>query len=111
MVKNLVHNATTGRALFNLDTDNFIIGTPNKLVDLKDDEILISHLPLADGRGGRIGVTKTVFDVGGGYRDGQDDPDDVDFIKRVKEIGSTVIYETCPRRPLPNKPFRNIFTI
>lgn len=111
VVKNLVHNEATGRVLFNLDADNFITGTPEKLATLKDDEILISHLPLADGRGGRIGVTKTVFDVVGGYRDGQADPDDVDFIKRVKEIAPTVKYETCPRRPLPNKPPKYIFTM
>lgn len=102
-VKNLAHSYAKGRVVFNLDADNYIDGCHDALLALQDNEILItteSHL--SDGRGGRIGMTKLVFKILQGYRDGQRLPDDVDLIERAMSRGYRLKRADCLIAPLKN---------
>lgn len=104
-VKNLSHAMGSGRVLFNLDSDNFIDGCHEALLDLKSTELLVTAKSyLADGRGGRIGMTQSTFKQLGGYLDGQSAPDDDDLVRRAMHSGKRLKRAECPIAPLVNTP-------
>lgn len=99
-VKNLSHAMGSGEILFNLDADNFIDNAHALLLELKPNEV-IKNIALSDGRSGRIGVYKTLFDQVGGYHDvGRSD--DGDFILRCLQVGANLIHMDCTLAPIEN---------
>lgn len=102
-VKNLNHAMGQGHILFNLDADNFIEGVHEELLELKNDEILVTNLSyLKDGRGGRIGISRDNFNRLQGYKDNQQKPDDDDFIYRSLKLGLKLKRGLCIKAPLSN---------
>lgn len=99
-VKNLAHAMGTGEILFNLDADNFIDNAHELLLDLKPDEV-IKNINNGDGRSGRIGVYKTMFDKVQGYRD-EGRNDDGDFIQRCLRAGARLKLMDCNIAPIAN---------
>lgn len=99
-VKNLSHIMGSGTILFNLDADNFIDNAHEYLLNLKPNEV-IKNIALPDGRSGRIGVHKTLFNAVGGYRDvGR--ADDGDFILRCLKAGAKLLSMNCFIAPIEN---------
>ena len=102
-VKTLSHAIGVGRVLFNLDADNYIECVHDALLDLQDNEILVTAMSyLKDGRGGRIGVTQSTYKQLGGYLDYQLKPDDDDFIIRAMQLGKRLKRADCVIAPIQN---------
>ena len=100
-VKNFSHAMAKGQILFNLDADNFIDNAHEYLLALKENEVLKNVCSTADGRSGRIGVYKTVFDKIGGYQDvGRSD--DGDFVLRCLRQGIKLKQMDCNLAPIGN---------
>lgn len=101
--KNLSHQMALGDIVFNLDADNFICNAHSALLKLKEDEILVqTPNRIFDGRSGRIGCYKQVFDQLGGYDETIIRCTDGDFIKRAAKIGKKLIATNCQTTPIPN---------
>lgn len=103
-VKHLVHSYASGEVLFNLDADNFIdIELNSKLNTLLPTELLlITHNKwLPDGRSGRIGVHRDMYNNIQGYRD-KGRNDDGDFVSQCKIKGCKIVYADCPIKPISN---------
>lgn len=99
-VKNLSHAMGAGKILFNLDADNFIDNAHEFLLQLKPNQIL-KNIALPDGRSGRIGVHRTLFDKAGGYHDvGRSD--DGDFVLRCLRVGAKLLNMNCNLTPISN---------
>ena len=99
-VKNLNHAMATGKILFNLDVDNFIGDTQSQLLALKPN-VIMKNIAILDGRSGRIGIHRTLFDKVGGYRDvGRND--DGDFVRRCLMAGAHLIHTDCSIPPINN---------
>ncbi len=99
-VKNLSHAMGTGKVLFNLDADNFIDNAHGFLLQLKPNQIL-KNIALPDGRSGRIGVHRTLFNKVGGYQDvGRSD--DGDFVLRCLRAGAKLLHMDCNLAPISN---------
>lgn len=100
-VKNFSHEMGTGDILFNLDADNFIDNAHEILLNLKENEVVKNVVSKPDGRSGRIGVYKTLFEKVGGYRDvGRSD--DGEFILRCVRSGAKLISMDCNLSPISN---------
>lgn len=100
-VKNLSHQMGLGKILFNLDADNFIDNTHALLLELKSNEVIKNVEFPQDGRSGRIGVYKALFEQVEGYRDvGRSD--DGDFILRCLQAGANLIHMDCTLAPIQN---------
>ena len=99
-VKNLAHAMGCGDILFNLDADNFIDTVHDLLLDLKPNEV-IKNINNGDGRSGRIGVYKTMFDKVQGYRD-EGRNDDGDFIRRCLIVDAKLKLMDCEIAPIAN---------
>lgn len=100
-VKNLAHAMGTGEILFNLDADNFIDNAQDYLLQLKENEVLKNVVSKQDGRSGRIGVYRTLFDKVCGYRDvGRSD--DGDFVLRCLKAGAKLKPMDCTLAPISN---------
>ena len=98
------HQIAKGNILFNLDADNFMDDqTLDRLVNLRESNIVgINPLLMkGDGRAGRIGIHRKVYDAIGGYRD-KGRNDDSDLIRRAKGIGCRLVFMPCPIRPISN---------
>ncbi len=98
--KNLSHAMGTGKILFNLDADNFIDNAHEFLLQLKSNQIL-KNIALPDGRSGRIGIHRTLFNKVGGYQDvGRSD--DGDFVLRCLKAGAKLLQMDCNLAPISN---------
>jgi hypothetical protein len=100
-VKNLSHAMGRGEILFNLDADNYIGNALSYLVDLKEDEVIKNFMYINDGRSGRIGVYRSLFNKVGGYRDvGR--ADDGEFVLRCVLAGAKLKHMDCDIAPISN---------
>ncbi len=101
-VKHLAHEMGSGTILFNLDADNYIGNVHSYLLNLKPNEIL-NNIPFKfDGRNGRIGIHKTMYDLVGGYED-KGRSDDGYFISKCLKIKGTVLKSiNCDIAPISN---------
>lgn len=99
-VKNLSHAMGTGEILFNLDADNFIDNAHDILLTLQPNEV-IKNVAIPDGRSGRIGLYRTLFDRVNGYRDvGRSD--DGDIILRCLKERAKLRSMNCNISPIGN---------
>lgn len=104
-VKQLSHALGSKRVLFNLDADNYIDGSVEHLMDLKDGEIVITdqrYPDLKDGRIGRIGLTRRIYDRIGGYDYGVGSKQDGLLVYKAASIGCRIIQIPCPQKPVSN---------
>lgn len=102
-VKHLSHLLGTGKALFNLDADNFIDDTLNsELLTIQPKEIIITKQSewKDDGRSGRIGIHKDLYGKAK-YRD-RGRSDDGDFISQCIALGAKVKQIPCKIPPISN---------
>lgn len=99
-VKNFAHAMGTGKILFNLDADNFIDNAHMYLYYLREDQVL-KNIYEPDGRSGRIGVHRSLFDRVGGYRD-EGRSDDGDFLSRCTDTGASIVFMNCDLKPISN---------
>ena len=100
--KNLSHAMGVGEVLFNLDADNFIGNAHKLLLQLKSYQVIKNTAYPLDGRSGRIGVHKVVFERVGGYRD-TGRTDDGDFILRCLRAGAKLLHMDCDIAPIANE--------
>lgn len=100
-VKNLSHAMGTGKILFNLDADNFIDNAHELLLQLKAGQIIKNTAIPLDGRSGRIGVYRSLFEKVGGYHD-TGRTDDGDFVLRCLRAGAKLISIDCLMAPISN---------
>ena len=100
-VKNLSHAMAQGEILFNLDADNFIGNAHGLLLQLEPNQIIKCNDVYLDGRTGRIGVYRQLFDRVQGYRD-TGRTDDGDFVFRCIRSGAKLVQMECLIPPLPN---------
>lgn len=103
-VKHLAHQMATGKIVFNLDADNFICNAHEHLLQLQPNEILNNAPFLPDGRNGRIGVYRSVYNRVGGYKD-KGRYDDGVFISDCLRLGGMKLKSIdCNIKPIANNP-------
>ncbi len=104
LAKNVPHYFASGDYLFNLDADNFIGDSFQKLTTLGNEKFLWVREKKDNGTMGRIGVHRDRFyqlrgydlDLyGAGY-------EDIDFTNRLRNIGLEAIYEKLVLEPIQN---------
>lgn len=103
-VKRFSHQMAKGKVIFNLDADNFIDETLVLCLSrLRKNQLLITdpREMKEDGRSGRIGMHKVLYDKIGGYRD-MGRSDDIDLCRRASVLGVNFIYNVCDITPIPN---------
>lgn len=101
--KYLSHAMGTQRVLFNLDADNFIDGTVDTLLNMKDNEVIITRFDYPEmngGRIGRIGLTKRRYNLIGGYDIGVGSRQDGLLVFKAANSGCKVVQIPCPVKPI-----------
>lgn len=90
LAKNKAHALATGEILFNLDADNFICNAFYHLQSLKENEIL-KNIPSDDGREGRIGLYKRLYNKTIGYQDEGSNQDGALVLRCTKAVRGVMV--------------------